>query len=98
MGSCDGPDTLPFTVGRSIGAVRARNGLRPSRYTITKDGFCVLASETGVLDIDPANIVEKGRLEPGRIFLNDLLEGRVVSDAEFTRQLSRRRPSREWLE
>jgi len=98
MEAWDGPATLPFTDGRYIGAVLDRNGLRPSRYTITKDGLCVLASETGVLDIDPANIVEKGRLEPGRMFLIDLLEGRVVSDAEIKRQLSRRRPYREWLD
>ena len=97
MEAWDGPATLPFTDGRYIGAVLDRNGLRPSRYTITRDGLCVLASETGVLDIDPASILEKGRLEPGRMFLIDLLEGRVVSDREIKRQLSRRRPYRKWL-
>src|SRR5690606_6028020 len=93
----DGPATVPFTDGRFIGAVLDRNGLRPSRYTITKDGFAILASETGVLDIDPANIVEKGRLQPGRMFLVDLEEQRIVSDDEIKDEVAGRRPYRQWI-
>src|SRR5690606_14604156 len=94
----DGPATVPFTDGRFIGAVLDRNGLRPSRYTITKDGFAILASETGVLDIDPANIVEKGRLQPGRMFLVDLEEQRIVSDDEIKDRMASRRPYRQWID
>ncbi|HEX7071191.1 MAG TPA: glutamate synthase large subunit, partial [Rhodothermales bacterium] len=93
----DGPATLPFTDGRYIGAVLDRNGLRPSRYTITKDGYAILASETGVLDIDPANIEEKGRLQPGRMFLVDLEEKRVISDDEIKDRVASRQPYRQWI-
>jgi glutamate synthase domain-containing protein 2/glutamate synthase domain-containing protein 1/glutamate synthase domain-containing protein 3 len=93
----DGPATIPFTDGRYIGAVLDRNGLRPSKYTITQDGLVVMASETGVLDIAPEDIREKGRLSPGKMFLVDLKEGRVVSDDEIKADVSARRPYREWL-
>ena len=93
----DGPATLPFTDGRYIGAVLDRNGLRPSRYTVTKDGCVVLASEAGVLDVDPADVLEKGRLQPGRMFLVDLEEKRIISDEEIKSRMSRRQPYRQWL-
>ncbi|NBC17008.1 MAG: glutamate synthase subunit alpha, partial [Bacteroidetes bacterium] len=94
----DGPATIPFSDGRYVGAVLDRNGLRPSRYTLTKDGRAILASETGVLDVDPANVLEKGRLQPGRMFLVDLEDGRVVPDAEIKDRISTRRPYRQWLD
>ena len=94
----DGPATLPFTDGRYVGAVLDRNGLRPSRYTITKDGYAILASETGVGDVHPSNVLEKGRLQPGRMFLVDLEEGRVISDEEIKSTISRRKPYRKWLD
>ena len=93
----DGPATLPFTDGRYIGAILDRNGLRPSRYTVTKDGLVILASETGVLDVDPANIREKGRLQPGKMFLVDLEEHRLISDEEIKHRLATRRPYVEWI-
>jgi glutamate synthase (NADPH/NADH) large chain len=94
----DGPASIPFTDGQCIGAVLDRNGLRPSRYTVTKDGYVVMASETGVLDIDPANIAYKGRLEPGRMFLVDTEQGRIVSDDEIKSEMARRKPYRAWLD
>ena len=93
----DGPATLQFTDGRVIGAVLDRNGLRPSRYTVTRDGLVVLASETGVLDVDPSDVVEKGRLEPGRILLVDLEAGRIVSDEEVKATVAATAPYAEWL-
>ena len=93
----DGPATIPFTDGRYIGAVLDRNGLRPSRYTVTSDGLVVLASETGVLELDPTKIVEKGRLHPGKMFLVDLEEHRIIPDEEIKRQVSTERPYRFWL-
>src|SRR5262249_45342979 len=72
----DGPASIAFTDGRKIGAVLDRNGLRPSRYVVTKDGFVVMASEVGVLDVAPEDVLRKGRLQPGRIFFVDLEEGR----------------------
>ncbi len=93
----DGPATLPFTDGRFIGAILDRNGLRPSRYTVTKDGIVILASETGVLDVDPANVESKGRLQPGKMFLVDLKEHRLISDEEVKSRLAARRPYAEWI-
>ena len=93
----DGPATVPFSDGRVIGAVLDRNGLRPSRYTITHDGLVVLASETGVLDIAPERVLQKGRLRPGRMFLADLEAGRIISDEEIKQTVARRRPYRAWL-
>ncbi|MEM1093639.1 MAG: glutamate synthase large subunit [Bacteroidota bacterium] len=94
----DGPATIPFTDGRYIGAVLDRNGLRPSRYTITRSGLLILASETGVLNVDPADIVEKGRLRPGRMLLADLAEQRIISDDEVKQRISQRNPYRFWLD
>ncbi|WP_372592694.1 glutamate synthase large subunit [Actinotalea sp.] len=92
----DGPAALAFTDGTLIGAVLDRNGLRPGRYWITDDGLVVLASEAGVLDIDPATVVRKGRLEPGRMFLVDTGAGRVVPDEEIKGQLADQRPYAQW--
>ena len=97
MDPWDGPATLPFTDGRYVGAVLDRNGLRPSRYTITKDGYAILASETGVGGVAPSNVKERGRLEPGRMFLVDLQEGHIIGDEEIKRSISQRRPYRKWL-
>ena len=93
----DGPASIPFTDGKCIGAVLDRNGLRPSRYTVTKDGLVVMASETGVLDIDPANVLYKGRLQPGRMFLVDTDQGRIIEDDEIKSEMARRQPYRIWL-
>ena len=94
----DGPASIPFTDGVCIGAVLDRNGLRPSRYTVTKDGFVIMASETGVLDIAPENIEYKGRLQPGRMLLVDTEKGRIVDDEEIKSDFSRRKPYRKWLD
>ncbi|CAM3544947.1 glutamate synthase large subunit [Isoptericola cucumis] len=93
----DGPACLTFTDGTLIGAVLDRNGLRPGRYWVTEDGLVVLASEAGVLDLDPATIVRKGRLEPGRMFLVDTDQGRIVEDDELKSQLASQRPYAEWI-
>ncbi len=94
----DGPASLAFTNGRMIGAVLDRNGLRPSRYVVTKDGFVVMASEVGVVDIEPENVLVKERLHPGKIFCVDLEAGRIVEDAEIKREVVSGRPYREWVE
>jgi glutamate synthase domain-containing protein 2/glutamate synthase domain-containing protein 1/glutamate synthase domain-containing protein 3 len=94
----DGPASIAFTDGRMIGAVLDRNGLRPSRYIVTKDGLVVMASEVGVLDIAPENVLLKERLHPGKIFCVDLEEGRILEDAEVKRRCVARRPYREWVE
>jgi glutamate synthase (ferredoxin) len=93
----DGPALIAFTDGRRIGAVLDRNGLRPARYTITKDDLVVLASETGVLDIPPERVRVKGRLQPGRMFLADLDLHRIVGDSEIKHQIASERPYRAWL-
>ncbi|NHN54976.1 glutamate synthase large subunit [Calidifontibacter sp. DB0510] len=93
----DGPACVAFTDGTLIGAVLDRNGLRPGRYAVTDDGLVVLASEAGVLDLDPARVVRKGRLQPGRMFLIDTAEGRIVSDDELKQQLATEQPYEEWL-
>jgi glutamate synthase (NADPH/NADH) large chain len=93
----DGPAAITFTDGRWVGAVLDRNGLRPSRYTVTTDGRVILASETGVLDVAPETVSDKGRLQPGRMFLVDMAEGRIVDDAEIKAAVSRRRPYAQWL-
>ena len=87
-----------FTDGRVIGATLDRNGLRPGRWFETADGWVVLASETGVLDEAPENIVRKGRLQPGKLFLVDLAAGRIVPDEETKRAVATRRPYAEWAE
>jgi glutamate synthase (NADPH) large chain len=94
----DGPAAMPFSDGRYLGAVLDRNGLRPSRYTVTRDGRLILASETGVLDLDPAEVERKGRLEPGRMLLADLEQGRIIEDEELKAELCARRPYRAWLD
>src|SRR5262245_27783174 len=94
----DGPASIAFTDGRKIGAVLDRNGLRPSRWIVTKDGFVVMASEVGVLDVPPENVLRKGRLQPGRIFFVDLEEGRIVEDEEIKARYAAKRPYRRWVE
>ncbi len=93
----DGPASIAFTDGRVIGAVLDRNGLRPSRYYVTKDDLVVLASEVGVLDVAPEDVVVKERLHPGRMFLVDTEAGRIISDDEIKDQLAREHPYGEWL-
>ena len=93
----DGPASITFTDGDVIGAVLDRNGLRPSRYIVTKDDYVIMASEVGVLPIDEANIAKKGRLQPGKMFFVDLKEGRIVSDWEIKSQLAAQNPYKEWL-
>ncbi|GAA4805777.1 glutamate synthase large subunit [Nocardioides caeni] len=93
----DGPACVVFTDGTQIGAVLDRNGLRPSRFWVTDDGLVVMASEVGVLDLDPATIVRKGRLQPGRMFLVDTEEHRIIEDEEIKDQLAGEHPYGEWL-
>jgi glutamate synthase (ferredoxin) len=93
----DGPAAISFTDGVRIGAVLDRNGLRPSRYYVTKDDLVVLASEVGVLDLPPDQIVAKGRLAPGKMFLVDTELGRIVNDDELKEELARAQPYRQWL-
>ncbi len=93
----DGPASIAFTDGKTIGATLDRNGLRPSRYWVTKDDLVVMASEVGVLDIKPEDIVKKGRLEPGRMFLIDMEQGRIVGDEELKHELATAAPYGTWL-
>ncbi len=94
----DGPASISFTDGEVIGAVLDRNGLRPSRYWVTEDGLVVMASEVGVVDIDQSTIVEKGRLQPGRMFFIDTNEGRIIRDDEIKASVAGARPYGEWLD
>ena len=93
----DGPACVTFTDGNQIGAVLDRNGLRPSRFWVTDDGLVVLASEVGVLDFKPESIVRKGRLQPGKMFLVDLEEGRIIEDDEIKDTLATAQPYSDWL-
>ena len=93
----DGPACVTFTDGNQIGAVLDRNGLRPSRFWVTDDGLVVLASEVGVLDFKPESIVRKGRLQPGKMFLVDLQEGRIIEDEEIKDSLATAQPYSDWL-
>jgi glutamate synthase (NADPH/NADH) large chain len=93
----DGPALIAFTDGTTIGAVLDRNGLRPGRYWVTADGLVILASEVGVLDIEPARVVRRGRLQPGRIFLADTADGRIVEDEEVKAELAVQHPYQDWL-
>jgi len=93
----DGPAAIAFTDGRVIGATLDRNGLRPGRYVVTHDDLVVMASEAGVLDIAPEQVKRKGRLQPGKMFLVDTLEGRIVSDREIKGRLAAQQPYAEWL-
>lgn len=93
----DGPASITFTNGEIIGAVLDRNGLRPSRYYVTKDGTVVMASEVGVLPIDPTNVLKKGRLQPGKMFLVDTKKGAIVADAEIKETIAGEKPYRQWI-
>jgi glutamate synthase (NADPH/NADH) large chain len=93
----DGPALVSFTDGTQIGAVLDRNGLRPARYWVTEDGLVVLASEVGVLEIDQSTIIRKGRLEPGKMFLVDTAEGRIIDDEEIKGELAAEHPYGDWV-
>jgi glutamate synthase (NADPH/NADH) large chain len=93
----DGPASISFTDGKIIGATLDRNGLRPSRYCVTNDDRVIMASETGVLPIDPATIIEKGRLQPGKMFVVDMEQGRIISDEELKADICSKKPYAEWL-
>lgn len=94
----DGPASVPFTDGDYIGALLDRNGLRPSRYTVTKSGKLIMASEVGVVDIEPEDIESHGRLEPGKMFLVDMNKGRIIDDEEIKTKIVNQRPYKEWLD
>ena len=94
----DGPASIPFTDGNVIGALLDRNGLRPSRYTLTKGGFVIMSSEIGVLDIKPEDVVQHGRLEPGKMFLVDMNEGRIIEDDEIKNTIVTKYPYKKWLD
>jgi len=94
----DGPASVPFTDGNYIGAVLDRNGLRPSRYSVTKDGFVIMSSETGVVDLEPENIELHGRLEPGKMFLVNMEEGRIINDEEIKEEIAQRYPYKKWVD
>jgi glutamate synthase (ferredoxin) len=93
----DGPASIAFTDGRQIGAVLDRNGLRPSRYYVTKDDLVIMASEVGVLDVPPERVLHKGRLQPGRMFLVDLDQGRIIADEELKFAIATQKPYALWL-
>ncbi|WP_299107826.1 glutamate synthase large subunit [uncultured Tenacibaculum sp.] len=93
----DGPASIPFTDGNYIGALLDRNGLRPSRYTVTKDGFVIMSSEIGVVQIDPENVERHGRLEPGKMFLVDMNAGRIIEDDEIKSEIVSKKPYEEWV-
>src|SRR5437868_7828102 len=93
----DGPAAIAFTDGRVIGAILDRNGLRPGRYVVTDDDLVVMASEAGVLSVPPEKVKRKGRLQPGKMFLVDTIEGRIISDKEIKKRLASRQPYGEWL-
>ncbi|NEO27901.1 MAG: glutamate synthase subunit alpha, partial [Kamptonema sp. SIO4C4] len=94
----DGPASIAFTDGTGIGAVLDRNGLRPSRYTVTKDGLVIMASEAGVLPIEPERVEKKGRLEPGRMFYVNIDEGRIIADEEIKQGIATEKPYQAWLD
>ncbi len=93
----DGPASIPFTDGDYIGAVLDRNGLRPSRYSVTKAGYVIMSSETGVLELEPENVSFHGRLEPGKMFLVNMAEGRIVNDEEIKEKIVSKKPYEKWL-
>jgi glutamate synthase (NADPH/NADH) large chain len=93
----DGPASISFTDGKVIGATLDRNGLRPSRYCLTEDGLLVMASEAGALPVDESKVVKKGRLQPGKIFIADLEQGRIISDEELKDEICNQQPYAEWL-
>ncbi|HKW30987.1 MAG TPA: glutamate synthase large subunit, partial [Verrucomicrobiae bacterium] len=93
----DGPASIAFTDGKVIGACLDRNGLRPSRYYVTKDDLVIMASEAGVLPVEPERVLQKGRLQPGRMFLVDIEQGRIVADEELKNKFARAQPYQQWL-
>ena len=93
----DGPASISFTNGKMIGAILDRNGLRPSRYCITNDNRVIMASETGTLPIDPSTIIEKGRLQPGKMFVVDMEQGKIISDDELKSKICSQKPYGDWL-
>lgn len=93
----DGPASITFTDGKIVGATLDRNGLRPSRFVVTDDDMVIMASEVGVLDVDPARVVTKGRLQPGKMFVVDLEEGRIISDDELKKEICTRQPYGKWV-
>ncbi len=93
----DGPASITFTDGKIVGATLDRNGLRPSRYVVTDDDRVIMASEVGVLDVDPARVTMKGRLQPGKIFVVDLEQGRIISDEELKTEICTQKPYGEWV-
>ena len=93
----DGPASITFTDGKIIGATLDRNGLRPSRFIVTNDDRVIMASEVGVLDIDPATVISKGRLQPGKMFVVDLEKGQIISDDELKQEICTRQPYGQWL-
>lgn len=93
----DGPASITFTDGRIVGATLDRNGLRPSRFVVTDDDLVIMASEVGVLDVDPAKVITKGRLQPGKMFVVDLEQGRIISDDELKKEICTRKPYGTWL-
>lgn len=93
----DGPALLTFTDGRYIGAILDRNGLRPSRYYVLKSKHLVMASEVGVIDVDPAEVVQKGRLKPGRMLLADIFRREITSDIAIKNEICSFRPVQEWV-
>jgi len=93
----DGPASVPFTDGKFIGALLDRNGLRPSRYSVTKDGYVIMSSETGVVEIKPENIEHHGRLEPGKMFLVDMDAGRIIEDDEIKEKIVNKHPYKKWV-
>src|SRR5581483_11372762 len=93
----DGPASIAFCDGNQIGAVLDRNGLRPSRYYVTTDGLVIMASEVGVLDVPPEKVLHKGRLQPGRMFLVDLAEGRIIADEELKHKIATQQRYAEWI-
>ena len=98
MEAWDGPASVPFTDGDYIGALLDRNGLRPSRYTVTKSGKLIMSSEIGVVDVAPEDIEKHGRLEPGKMFLVDMNEGRIINDEEIKNKIVLERPYKKWLD
>ncbi|GAB3843285.1 glutamate synthase large subunit [Nesterenkonia populi] len=97
MEAWDGPAAMAFTDGQQLGAMLDRNGLRPARYWVTDDGLVVLSSEVGVIDLDPASVVRKGRVAPGMMFLVDTAEGRIIEDEEIKEELATSQPWEEWV-
>ncbi len=94
----DGPASISFTDGKIVGATLDRNGLRPSRYWVLNDDTVIMASEAGVLEVDQAKVVTKGRLQPGRMFVVDMEQGRIIPDEEIKAEICARKPYQEWLD